>query len=157
MCPLDIEEVFKPRVPKAAETFMEDEMMHDAETFEPEPTAAVKTSAEYEGERIEWELRGTRRGSSAIAGSSRPASVRPPAPIKPAASVDKAVSVVEQPAPAEWEHGLEPRTMNEACLLAKRLHESRMLMFDGLREPSSCPVNCPPRARARDSRDGLAP
>ena len=114
--PLDIGEVFKPRVPKVAETFMEDEMMHEAETFmmreEPEPTASD---------------------------TAPPPPIPPEDPaqtvalVKPAAP--KAVSVVEQPAPAEWERRLEPSTMNDACLLAKRLHESHL--FDSYGSPQA--------------------
>ena len=55
----------------------------------------------------------------------------PPEEPKPAA----AVAVVEQPAPDEWERSLEPRSMHEACLLAKRLHQSHM--FDGYGSPQA--------------------
>ena len=42
-----------------------------------------------------------------------------------------AVAVVEQPAPDEWNLGLEPRSMNDACVLAKRMFESRMFSAYG--------------------------
>ena len=69
-----------------------------------------------------------------------------PTPAQPAALVETAsldeskqpaapVAVVEQPAPAEWERGLEPRSMHDACLLAKRLHDSRM--FNGYGSPQA--------------------
>ena len=61
------------------------------------------------------EMKATQRGS------------RAPAEPEPTA----AVAVVEQPAPDEWERSLEPRSMHDACLLAKRLHESRMFSAYG--------------------------
>ena len=42
-----------------------------------------------------------------------------------------AVAVVDQPAPDEWERGLEPRSMEEARVLSKWLHESRMFSAYG--------------------------
>ena len=108
--PLDIEAVFKPRVPKVAETFMEEEMMHEAETSmmheEPEPTpqaAPVAAPVKPDDTKMETAMK------------------------KAEARQDAApVAVVEQPAPAEWERGLEPRTMTEARQISRWLHESRM-------------------------------
>ena len=56
---------------------------------------------------------------------------RTPAPPAPPAPPAAAVAIVEQPAPAEWERSLEPRSMDDACVLAKRLHESRMFSAYG--------------------------
>ena len=50
---------------------------------------------------------------------------------KPAAPPAAAVAVVEQPAPDEWERSLEPRSMDDACKLAQRLHDSRMFSAYG--------------------------
>ena len=50
-----------------------------------------------------------------------------------------AVAVVEQPAPDEWERSLEPRSMDDACRLAKRLHESADVQR--LRDASSGPLH----------------
>ena len=49
-----------------------------------------------------------------------------PQPVQPAT----AVAVVE-PAPDEWERSLEPRSTDEARVLAKWLHESRMFSAYG--------------------------
>lgn len=102
--PLDIDAVFKPRVPTAAENFMEEDEMEDKTeladhiaTGEPPPLGKEAETA---------------------------------VPI-PTAKPAAAVAVVEQPAPDEWERSLEPRSMHDACLLAKRLHESRMFSAYG--------------------------
>ena len=101
--PLDIDAVFQPRVPTVAENFMEeDDMKTESEALPPETQPEpVKPAA--------------------------PVETAPPAEPQPAA----AVTVVEQPAPDEWERSLEPRSMHDACLLAKRLHESRMFSAYG--------------------------
>ena len=152
--PLDIEAVFKPRVPKVAETFMEEDEMEnealpelDAIPEPPEPrkpdwepvkpaapspsipdgtslNQKPRTEAQHAALALEIET----EHESFLARSLATAAV-PPGEPKPAT----AVAVVEQPAPDEWERHLEPRSMHEACLLAKRLHQSRM--FDGYGSP----------------------
>ena len=97
--PLDVSEVFKPRIPVAAENFMKgDEMgkeMKSQATAQQDPN---KPGLDKEDG---------------------------------AAPVETAALVPVEPAPVEWERGLEPRSMNDACLLAKRLHESRMFSAYG--------------------------
>ena len=57
--------------------------------------------------------------------------VKPPvAPSQPEATVELTTDVLE-PAPAEWERGLEPRSMVDARQLAKWMHESRMFSAYG--------------------------
>ena len=57
----------------------------------------------------------------------KPGVARAPVEAKPA----PAVVVVGQPAPDEWERCLEPRSMDDACKLAQRLHDSRMFSAYG--------------------------
>ena len=109
--PLDIAEVFKPRVPKVVDNSMEEESMAIL-------TAPMET-AEEPLDRSEMDPRNY--------SAPPPGALPPAAEPKPAAPVQ----VAAEPAPVEWERGLEPRTMNEACLLAKRLHESRMFSAYG--------------------------
>ena len=117
--PLDIDAVFKPRVPTVVEDFMEgDEMETEVEVLPPEPQPEpVKPAAPAPTPEDEW------REKNAIRAGVDPRAAEP----QPAT----AVAVVEQPAPDEWERSLEPRTMQDACLLAKRLHESRMFSAYG--------------------------
>ena len=109
--PLDVGEVFKPRVAKVVDNSMEEESMAIL-------TAPMGT-AEEPLDRREMDPRNY--------SAPPPGALPPAAEPKPAA----AVQVAADPAPVEWERGLEPRTMNEACLLAKRLHESRMFSAYG--------------------------
>ena len=117
--PLDIEAVFKPRVPKVAGTFMEDEMNE-----EPEPKKTV------EDPPAPPPL--PRSGPAATeAQTVHTIEEAEKAGLLPPVETPSSVAVEASPAPAEWERGLEPRTMNEACLLAKRMHESRMFSAYG--------------------------
>ena len=109
--PLDIAEIFRDRVPKVVDNSMEEESMAIL-------TAPMGT-AEEPLDRREMDPRNY--------SAPPPGALPPAAEPKPAA----AVQVAAEPAPVEWERGLEPRTMNEACLLAKRLHESRMFSAYG--------------------------
>ena len=114
--PLDIDAVFKPRVPTVAKDFMEgDEMGTEAE-----PKLGMQAFA---GPSVDALLDEARREAP------------PPEPKPPPVQPTTAVAVVEQPAPDEWERVLEPRSMHEACLLAKRLHESRL--FEGYGTPQA--------------------
>ena len=96
--PLDVGQVFLPRVPKVVENFMEEESM------ETEASPLENYVNELVGQ----------------------AQVDAPPPAHA-----PAVAIVERPAPAEWERSLEPRSMDDACVLAKRLHESRMFSAYG--------------------------
>ena len=88
--PLDVNAVFKPRVPTAA-----------VRKFLGPLDRSKETDGEFK-RRVQAEMK---------------------------AKTD--VAVAERPAPAEWERALEPRSMDDACLLAKRLHESRMFSAYG--------------------------
>ena len=107
--PLDIEAVFKPRVSRATEEFMEGDEM---ETEVNEPTQEVAKAYVYPT--------GARDFAKDIDLTPKP-TAQPAAP----------VAVVEQPAPDEWNLGLEPRSMQDACVLAKRMFESRMFSAYG--------------------------
>ena len=87
--PLDVAEVFRPRVPKVAAQFME------------------------EGDKVEAQDQ-----------------VEATVPPTPPAAPQRAPRSVEL-APAQWERGLEPRSMDDACKLAQRLHDSRMFSAYG--------------------------
>ena len=102
--PLDVAEVFKPRVPKVAETFMEDEM-GDRKAPVPVDRSQLKPD---------------------------PPPAPPPQtlPLPHQSYVSPKPEALE-PAPPEWERGLEPRSMDDACLLARRMHESRMFSAYG--------------------------
>ena len=134
--PLDVSDVFKRRMPQATENSMEDEMdekktalpppLHgwrerlrqiDLATETPE-ACDHEASPESEPEFAE-SVRASQGWSSDLA--------RQPAGARPAA----AVAVVEEPAPVEWERGLEPRSMNDAVRLAQRLHDSKMFSAYG--------------------------
>ena len=114
--PLDIEAVFKPRVPKVATDFMEEDEMET----EAEPKLGVQAFA---GPSVDALLDEARREAP------------PPEPKPPPVQPTTAVAVVEQPAPDEWERSLEPRSMNDACLLSKRLYEAKM--FSGYGSPQA--------------------
>ena len=106
--PLDVAAVFKERVPKVAEEFMEDKPMDE----EPERPLAEPT--------------GTPTGTTPT--PERVLGQEFPAPLPPIAAL---VSAVEPP-PDEWERGLEPRCMADAVRLAQRMHDSRMFSGYGL-------------------------
>ena len=95
--PLDVGEVFQPRVPKAAEEFMEDEIDEEPETGE----SVMATAEGAAGPVSVTDLRGTT--------FQEPTAVTPPVVAQPTTLVP-----VVEPAPAEWEHGLEPRSMGDA-------------------------------------------
>ena len=103
--PLDIDAVFKPRVPTVAKDFMEGDKM---ETEVNDPTQETAKAYVYPT--------GARDLSKDIVLGPKPAT---------------AVAVAEQPAPDEWERSLEPRSMDDACRLAQRLHDSRMFSAYG--------------------------
>ena len=104
--PLDVNEALKTRVPKAAENFMEGETNM--------VTELTKTAAPQESLKL------------GPAEEPKP-ETQPPAP----AETEALVEVDPLPAPDEWERGLEPRSMDDACKLAQRLHDSRMFSAYG--------------------------
>ena len=116
--PLDIEAVFQPRVPKVVETFMEgDEMETDAKVGAFMDGKMVAVRSLEEGLMLA-------KAAEKETGNAAPVETAPPKPVS-------AVEVIEQPAPEEWERSLEPRSMHEACLLAKRLYEGKMFSAYG--------------------------
>ena len=116
--PLDVADVFEPRVPKVAETFMEGEPMEE----EPErPLEHLRMDEEPERPQPT----GTPTGTDPTL--PRP-TLAPPRP--PEATVALTAEVLE-PAPVEWERGLEPRSMSDAVRLAQRMHDSRMFSAYG--------------------------
>ena len=147
--PLDIEAVFQPRVPKVVETFMEEDEMENEVN---EPTQETAEAYSYTAGESPWAT-GVRDPAKDIVLGPKPADQPAPAvAVVEQAAPDKfehgpridprtlaleepkpaaPVAVVEQPAPDEWDRVLEPRSMHEACLLAKRMHESRMFSAYG--------------------------
>ena len=110
--PLDVSAVFKPRVPKVVDNFMEEDEMQNEEPDRPlaEPTGTPT---------------GTTPMPERVLGQEFPGPLpKPEAPGPAPAALIPSVA----PAPDEWERGLEPRSMDDACILAKRLHESRLLL-----------------------------
>ena len=96
--PLDVAEVFKERVPKVAETFMEEQMPE--EVIEVDEDGVVQDPS-------------------------------PPQPPKTPEPATVALIPSVEPAPDEWERGLEPRCMADAVRLAQRMHDSRMFSAYG--------------------------
>ena len=116
--PLDVAQVFQPRVPKVAEEFMEDEM---DETVESEVTAGPVSVTDLRVPRLP------------PSESSDPAvmhQIKPDPPPAPPKATDALIPSVG-PAPPEWERGLEPRSMSDARQLAKWMHESHMFSAYG--------------------------
>ena len=111
--PLDIEAVFKPRVPTVANDFVEGDEM-EPEVNEPKTRPQAPTVEPWAAYAQTEEIDLSRH-------STRSAEPQP----------TTAVAVVEQPAPDEWERSLEPRSMHDACLLAKRLYDSHMFSAYG--------------------------
>ena len=109
--PLDVAQVFKERVPKVAEAFMEDEMADEPE-LRPEPTGIPLPQEFYASEKKDPPV---------------PRQLPPPPP-KPETT---ALVPAAEPAPNEWERGLEPRCMADAVRLAHRMHDSRMFSAYG--------------------------
>ena len=109
--PLDINEVFKPRVPKVTEDFMKGEKM--------EPNLTQKL--------MDDEIKAAQKDKL----SSGSTDDIPPAEPPPPAKTEALVPVEPLPAPDGWERGLEPRSMDDACKLAQRLHDSRMFSAYG--------------------------
>ena len=126
--PLDVAAVFKERVPKVAEEFMEDEMDEEPERPLAEPTGTPTGTTPTPEVVLGQEFRRLPPSES-----SNPAVMHqikpdpPPAPPKATAALIPSVG----PAPPEWERGLEPRSMSDARQLAKWMHESRMFSAYG--------------------------
>ena len=126
--PLDVSQVFQPRVPKVAEEFMEDEMDEEPERPLAEPTGTPTGTTPTPEVVLGQEFRRLPPSESpppAVMHQIKPDP--PPAPPKATAALIPSVG----PAPPEWERGLEPRSMSDARQLAKWMHESRMFSAYG--------------------------
>ena len=111
--PIDVSEVLKPRVPTATEDFMEGETKMETPM---NPAPSVETDGEFK-RRVEMEMKAKTEESAPTA-----------------SPVETAAPVAIEPAPAEWEHGLEPRSMMEARQLSKWMFESRMFSAYGTQQ-----------------------
>lgn len=100
--PLDVNEVFKRRVSKVTGEFMEGET----------------------------QMEDKRELADHIA-TGEPPALGPERSVEAAAPVETAALVAVEPAPSEWERGLEPRSMNDAVRLAQRMFDSRMFSAYG--------------------------
>ena len=143
--PLDVAAVFKPRVPKVVETFMEDdEMKLETKDRRIPDEISINKKPRTEAQHATLALEVEMEHESFLARSLETALVPPDEPkFEPGPRIDHrtlaleepkpaaAVEVVEQPAPDEWERSLEPRSMHEACLLAKRMYEGKMFSAYG--------------------------
>ena len=148
--PMDVAAVFEPRVPKSAETFMEEgEEMDDPTTkkllvdFVAATGRQMVKDGEEMGNREEPERpqpTGTPTGTTpvpeVVLGQLFPRPTHdppvprqlPPPPPKPEALKPEptALAPIVEQAPDEWERGLEPRCMADAVRLAQRMHDSHM-------------------------------
>lgn len=118
---LPFHEIAAERVAKEAATFgMEDEMDGSQETVETEASTAVQDA----------------RQDSALPDGGENGQ-RPPqaTPIDAPRAQETAIAVREsdivEPPPAEWERGLDPRSMKDAQVLAKHMYESRLFSAYG--------------------------
>ena len=139
--PLDVAAVFKERVQKGAETFMEDEMDEEPDQGE-EPTRTEPPRLEPERPQPTGTPTGTTPAPEVVLGhefprlppseSSDPGVMHqikpdpPPAPPKKQQPESTALVPVVASEPEEWDRRLEPRTMADAVRLAQRMHDSHM-------------------------------
>ena len=132
--PMDVSQVFQPRVPKSAETFME---MAAEEMAEVEPIDDRSTYRESLGLTQETDTKAAPSPAGALPGMTAEevnARLREhERKFGPAKTTAIVPVVASEPAPAEWERCLEPRSMADARNLSKWLHESHM--FDGYHTP----------------------
>ena len=108
--PLDVAQVFNARVPKSADTCMEAEPMEEV------------IEIDENGELHENTLP---RSTASNPETTELAGEQPPK------TTAHGPTVASDPAPAEWERGLEPRSMNDAVRLAQRMHDSHMFSAYG--------------------------
>ena len=130
--PLDVAAVFKPRVPKAAETFMEDDMDEEPETVESEGTAGPVSLTDLGiTPRSDGRVSATvaEHASVALSALGPPIKVEP----EPQPSSETATALVPVVAsePEEWDRRLEPRTMADATRLAWSMNKSHMFSAYG--------------------------
>ena len=116
--PMDVAEVFEERVPKAAETFMEGELMDDIPLVGSLPDTGISDAEPgVTAKEVNAKLRDHERKFG------------PPSQPPPPQPTD--LAPIAEPAPSEWERGLEPRSMDDAVRLAQRMHDSRMFSAYG--------------------------
>lgn len=111
-------EIQAPRVPKEVETFGVEE-----EEIEIQQPTAERVSQD-EAARVD----------AAKGGATGPTGDSPQSSGGPSASSQTSLALRDAevlPAPAEWERGLDPRSMKDARLLAKDLYDSRMFSAYG--------------------------
>ena len=119
--PLDVAEVFKTRVPTTTEDFLEVAQM---EEMEGEMQKEKDKETESDAKRA-----ANKPGLDAVREFLGPLD-RSKDPTPPEPAVETAAPIAVVPIPAEWEHGLEPRSMEQAYRLAQSLHNSRMFFSD---------------------------
>ena len=103
---LPFDEIDRERVPKEAETFGDFDV--DADDAEIDEPAAAP-------------------GPTLV--TSQPAAASEPA--DETALTVRQPDAIDAPAPSEWERGLDPRSMKDARILAKDMHDSRMFSAYG--------------------------
>ena len=116
--PLDVNEVFKPRVPTTTEFMKGETNMKDDTTPMDTPPTRIAASSMEPKKKVE--------------------TAAPLAPAQPPTAADDVIQVepvtlveVETlPAPADWDRALEPRCMEEAYRLAQCLHNSKTFLGD---------------------------
>ena len=155
--PLDVSAVFKPRVPKVVENFMEEgeemdktyQQLAQAEKaglLQPTRSGLPERGLGTKKKQTPVEIEAARRflGSLPSTPTGTPTGTTPipervlgqefPRPLpKPEAPGPATAALIPSvaPAPDEWERGLEPRSMDDAVRLAQRLHDSRMFSAYG--------------------------
>ena len=125
--PLDVAAVFKERVPKVAETFMEDEMDEEPAAAEGTPTGTTPTPERVLGQEFP-RLPPSESSDHAVMHQIKPDP--PPAPPKKQQPESTALVPVVASEPEEWDRRLEPRCMADAVRFAQRMHDSRMFLGD---------------------------
>ena len=112
--PIEFEQIFRERVPQDVAVFSEgDDDMGDGVQTGTEPMDDIGYAMQTLDEKL----------------SETTTVVEPQEPKQETRRVSQ--SLIVQPAPAEWERGLEPRDMNDAVKLADRLMASRLFSAYG--------------------------
>lgn len=121
--PLPFDQVFAARVPKVAEHFEPFENETDESDLEP-PT--VERPGQSEPDRVE-------AAKSEVTDLPGNSAVAPAAPSASGLNTPTSIAVREPEvmAPTEYERQLDPRSMKDAIVLAKHMHDSRMFSAYG--------------------------
>ena len=143
--PLDVAQVFNERVPKAAETFMEDEPMEDEPMEDDLRMEHTLSLLANQAEVVRLAGPDNQRRHMEHTRQSQPPKPDAPEPdhfpaLAPSPQLlrkkeepepETALVPAVESAPDEWERGLEPRCMADAVRLAQRMHDSRMFSAYG--------------------------